>query len=411
MDEGDAILPADARARYAAAIVEAGVVVRRGDLVVVAGQPAHRELLVAVTEAAYGRGARHVDAEVVDPLVAAMRFRAGGRNAIGERSPWSTARARALMRPDSAIVSIAGEGEPGAFDGVDPRLLAEHSGAVRKALGFYTKATLDGRVRWTIVAWPTPAWAGQVYPDETPLEGQRRLARDLLWFCRLGDEDGDGTEAWVRHAKALESRCRTLARLKLERLELRGPGTDLTVGIAPGTIWLGGREKTSSGRRTSPNMPTEEVFASPAPAATEGTFRCSRPLNFHGRTIEGLAGEFRGGRLVRLEAASDEDRELVAAFLDTDAGARRLGEVALVDASSRIGRAGRTYFNTLLDENAAAHIALGAGFPNTREKGASRVNDSVLHLDVMIGTDDFEVTGVAARDKRVPLIAGGEWQI
>ena len=180
--------------------------------------------------------------------------------------------------------------------------------------------------------------------------------------------------------------------------------------LPPGARWMGGSE-LAQGRSTSPNMPTEEVFTSPAPAGTSGRFRCSRPLNFRGRTIEGIAGEFRGGRLVELEAAKKDDQELLTAFLDTDRNARRLGEVALVDRSSRIGQTGRTFSNTLLDENAAAHIAFGTGFPNTRESGAPRVNQSALHLDVMIGTDDFEVTGIGARGRRVPLIAGGEWQI
>jgi aminopeptidase len=160
---------------------------------------------------------------------------------------------------------------------------------------------------------------------------------------------------------------------------------------------LGGRERNAYGQMVAPNMPTEECFTSPEPRATEGTFRCSRPLAFHGKLLEGLAGEFRGGRLVRLEAASDEDRDFLAAFLDSDRNARRLGEVALVDRSSRIGQSGRTYFNTLIDENAAAHIAFGAGFPNTRArvngKRARAVNNSPIHVDVMLGTDDLEVSG------------------
>lgn len=411
MPEPEPLLEPDARARYADAIVEAGVALRRGDVAVLHGQPKHRELLVALAEAAYRRGARHVELEVDDPLVNAARFRAGGKHVVGVRAPWEKARARALIKDDGAIIHVAGEGEPGAYDGIDPTLLARDAATVRKELSFFVKATLSGRLRWVIAGWPTEPWAKQVYPELDALEGQRRLARDLLWFCRLGDEDGEGTSGWVDHMKALEARRKTLTRLKLGRLQLRGPGTDLTVGVPQGALWLGGRERSASGRLSSPNMPTEEVFTSPEPTATEGTFRCSRPLVFRGRTIDGIAGEFRGGRLVRLEAARDEDRDLLVAFLDTDANARRLGELALVDASSRIGRSGRTYFNTLLDENAAAHIAFGAGFPNTRAQGARRVNHSALHLDVMIGTDDFEVTGIAARDRRVALIADGEWRL
>jgi aminopeptidase len=410
MAERNEILDEPTRARYADAIVAAGVALKRGDLLVVAGQHAHRELLLAIAEAAYGRGARHVEVEIEDPLVAAARFRHGGRGAVGARAPWQTNRARALMQPDAALIYIAGEGDPGAFDGIRPTLLAEDQAAVRKQLSWYRKATLDGRVRWSIAAWPTEPWASDVYPELDPLDAQRRLARDLVGFCRVGEEDGEGISGWVTHVKTLEARAKTLTRLKLERLELSGPGTQLEIKLPPGARWLGGRER-AQGRPTSPNMPTEEVFTSPAPAGTSGPFRCSRPLNFRGRTIEGIAGEFRAGRLVRLEAKEPDDRKLLTAFLDTDRNARRLGEVALVDRSSRVGRAGRTYFSTLLDENAAAHIAFGAGFPNTRSDGAPRVNQSSLHLDVMIGTDDFEVTGIAARGRRVPLIAGGGWQI
>jgi len=396
--------------RYADAIVAAGVALKRRDLLALVGQHAHRELLVALAEAAYRRGARHVDAEIEDPLVQAARFRYGGKSAIGERAPWEVSRARALMREDAALVYVAGEGDPGAFDGIPPKLLAQDHAVVRTRLSWFRKASLEGRVRWSIVGWPTEPWAKQVYPELEPLEAQRRLARDLVWFCRVSDEDGEGISGWVEHIKTLAARTRTLNRLKLTHLELRGPGTELDVELPPGTRWMGGNER-AQGRSTSPNMPTEEVFTSPAPAGTNGTFRCSRPLNFRGRTIEGIAGEFQRGRLVALEAAQKDDQELLTAFLDTDRNARRLGEVALVDRSSRIGQTGRTYSNTLLDENAAAHIAFGAGFPHTREPGAPRVNQSALHLDVMIGTDDFEVTGVGARDRRVPLIAGGDWQI
>ncbi len=166
------------------------------------------------------------------------------------------------------------------------------------------------------------------------------------------------------------------------------------------------------GPKLAPNMPTEETFTSPDARATEGTFSCTFPLWFRGRLIEGLRGEFRGGRLVRLDARSDEDRDFVAAYLDTDANGRRLGEVALVDSSSRIGQSGRVYFNTLLDENAAAHIAFGSGFGNTRaERPARGVNRSAMHLDVMIGSPQLEATGTDGRGRRVPLIRDGAWQI
>jgi aminopeptidase len=161
-------------------------------------------------------------------------------------------------------------------------------------------------------------------------------------------------------------------------------------------------------------MPTEETFTSPHAAGTEGTFACTFPLSFQGRLIEGLRGEFRSGKLVRLDASTKKDRDFVAAFLDSDpnGNGRKLGEVALVDTTSRIGQSGRTYFHTLLDENAAAHIAFGAGFGGTRT-GARKVglNRATVHLDVMVGGPDFEATGITDKGKRVPVIADGLWQI
>jgi aminopeptidase len=410
-----AILDAGSLGRYADALVTGCVGLRRGDVLVVQGQPAHRELMVALAEAGYRAGARLVDVTYNDPRVAAARIRHGRPEAIGAVSDWARRRARTLVGPDAAVVSVIGEGEPGVFDGLPPeRLAADHARAA-KTLSWYVKATLDGRVRWAGAAWPTDPWATQVYPELPVDEAKRVLARDLLRFCRLTDDDGDGTSGWTKHIRAVAARAGRLTKLRLERLELRGPGTELEVRLPPGTVWLGGRERNAYGQMTAPNMPTEECFTSPEPRATAGTFRCSRPLAFHGRLLEGLAGEFRGGRLVRLDAARDEDRDFLAAFLASDANARRLGEVALVDRSSRIGQSGRTYFNTLIDENAAAHIAFGAGFSNTRarvnDKRTRGVNRSAVHVDVMIGTDDLEVSGLGPRGRRVPLIAGGEWQV
>jgi aminopeptidase len=160
-------------------------------------------------------------------------------------------------------------------------------------------------------------------------------------------------------------------------------------------------------------MPTEETFTSPHADGTNGTFACTFPLSFQGRLIEGIAGEFRNGKLVRLDAATKEDREFLSAYIDSDptGNGRRLGEVALVDATSRIGQTGRMYYDTLMDENAAAHIAFGAGFGGTRQNGKRGLNISTIHLDVMIGGPDFEVTGITAKGKRLPLITGGLWQI
>jgi len=401
--------------RYANAIVKASLSLRRGETLIVQGAPAHRELMVAVAEAGYRAGARTVDAMTVDPLVRRARLRHGRDDALGVVTPWAARRYREMMKDDVVLAIIAGESDPGYLDGVDPKRMGTdfRRMAADRAVAAYRRAHLDMRTRWTIAAWPTDPWAAKVYPELELLEAKQRLARDLIWFCRLTDEDGSGASGWIAHERALARRSAKLTKLALVPLELRGPGTELDVRLVPGTRWIGGHEKTTYGVRVSPNMPTEETFTSPHAGATEGTFACTFPLSFQGRVIEGLRGEFRNGRLVRLDAKIDTDRDFVAAYIDSDPkNGRRLGEVALVDATSRVGQSGRTYFDTLLDENAAAHIAFGSGFASTRtEKPARNLNKSPVHLDVMIGSPDFEKTGIDAKGRRIPVIEHGLWQI
>ena len=396
--------------RYAECMVEAGVAIGPGDVLSITSPIGHRELVVALAEAAYRSGAHVVEARYDDPRIHAARIRHGSEEALGELTPWALARWRGLISPCAATIGTIGESDPGVFDKLPPeRVAAEHQKPAQR-VSRYVKAALEGRVRWSGCAWPTGYWAKQVYPELEEERAERRLARDLLEFCRLGPKDPPGHKGWDKHVAALADRATRLGKMKIERLRLRGPGTDLEVRLSPGTVWRGGREHDAYGHLVCPNIPTEEVFTSPQAGAAEGVFLCSSPLSFHGRMIEGIAGEFRGGRLVRLEAKRAADRDFLAAFLDSEPNARRLGEVALVDATSRIGRKGRIYYNTLLDENAAAHIAFGAGFGNTRAEGRRGVNRASLHLDVMVGTRDFEVTATLARGKQKPLIAGGLWQ-
>lgn len=411
MEDGRILEPAELE-RYADAITRS-VALKRGDTIVVRGAPAHRELMVAVAASAYRGGAHAVDAVTSDPLVMRARLEHGRDAALGVLTPWHKRRLRELMQPHAAEIYISGESEPGFLDGIPPkRIQTEYMRAGAQTRAF-RRASLDMRVRWTIAGWPTDAWATKVYPKLKAPAAKRRLAQDLMWFCRLTDEDGPGASGWIAHSKKLSQRAKRLTALKLTQLELRGPGTKLDLKLVPGTAWLGGSERTQAGAVISANMPTEETFTSPDAAATEGTFACTFPLSFQGRLIEGIKGEFRGGRLVRLETKNADDREFLSGYIDSDPkkNGRRLGEVALVDSTSRIGQSGNVYYDTLLDENATAHIAFGSGFGGTRTlKPARNLNESPVHLDVMIGSPDFEVTGVNAKGKRIPVIKDGLFQ-
>ena len=403
-------------ARYADAVVKVGVSLGRGDDLLVTCQPAHREFAVALVEAGYRAGARIVDVEYIDPLVRAAYLRTAPDKSIGYVAPWRARRVRAAVKPETATLFIAGESEPGALKDIPGKRLAAEITRSQRQFADVRRASRVGRRRWSIAAWPTRSWAELVYPAIDSEAAQRRLARDLLDFCRVGPKDPSGATALRKHLTELHGRARRLTRLKLRKIELRGPGTNLSIGLHPESLWLGGGTTNFYGKRTAPNLPTEECFTSPIASATEGTFRCSQPLMFQGTLIEGISGEFRGGRLVRLDAKRKAQRDFFADFLFAIKDADRLGEVALVDSGSRIGQAGRIYYNTLLDENAAAHMAFGTGFSHTRadhETNRARrgVNRSDAHVDVMIGTDDFEATGLGAGGRRVLLIAEGEWQI
>jgi aminopeptidase len=408
VSEAEQILEPAERRRYADAIVKAALSVGPGDTLVIQAEPAHRELAVETVAAGYRAGATIVELQYYDPLVTRARLLNGRDEAIGAIAPWSKRRLNELAKPYGARAAIIGDSEPGYLDGVPPKKIALDITRTAEQTKAFRRANLDMRARWTGAGWPTDYWAGQVYPELPPLEGKRRLAQDILWFCRLTDEDGNGSTGWLKHARALARRAGKLTKLELRGLELRGPGTSLDVGLVPATRWLGGQEETPDGAKITPNVPTEETFTSPDAGATEGTFTCTFPLSFQGRMIEGLRGEFRSGKLVRLDASNRKDRDFVAAYIDSG---RRLGEVALVDATSRIGQTGRTYFNTLYDENAAAHIAFGSGFGGTRTNGSRGLNRSDVHLDVMIGSPELEVTGVTAKGKRIPVIADGLWTI
>ena len=400
--------------RYAEMLVRGCMALRQGDTLLQRVGIPHRELAVAVAEAAYRAGAAAVDVEYDDNRVYAARIRHGSKAALGRRTSWQRERMRALGNEDVAILQVMGEHELDVLAGLPPERVAEDS--KRLAAGAEMgRIRREGRLRGTICAWPTEEWAARVFPGMDSAKAQRRLAQDLLSFCRVGPADPPGHKGWTDHLATLRRRATRLTKLDLAELEVRDRGTDLRFKIAPYSRWRGGGEKDHWGRQIAMNVPTEECFISPDAATTEGTFCCSRPRSFGGRVIEGLSGEFRNGRLVSLKAKRQSDRDWFSRYLAAIPNAERLGEIALVDSSSRIGQTGLIYYNGLLDENAAAHMAFGSGFAKTRTVPIGRkrygVNQSKTHIDVMIGTDELEAIGVTQKGRRVTLLAGGVWQI
>jgi aminopeptidase len=398
--------------RYSEMIVRGCIAFKRGDALLIRAGIPHRELAAALTGAAYRAGAAGVEVEYEDPRVYAERIIHASKEALGRRTSWQRERMRALAEEKVAAIQISGE--HGLRSDLPPERVAEDSRRLA-ADAAMDRVRSEGRLRGTICAWPTDEWAARVFPRLEPEQGQRRLAKDLLWFCRLGPKDPPAHAGWTQHLASLRRRAARLTKLDLTEVHVRDSGTDLRVAIAPYSQWRGGGEQDRWGRQIAMNVPTEECFISPDARATEGTFRCSRPRTFGGRVIEGLAGEFRRGRLVRLEAKRRSDRDWLARYLAAIPNADRLGEIALVDSTSRIGQSRLIYYNGLLDENAAAHIAFGSGFAKTRTVPLGRqrygVNRARTHIDVMIGTDALEATGIRRSGKPVVLIQDGAWQV
>jgi aminopeptidase len=274
------------------------------------------------------------------------------------------------------------------------------------------KVLLGGEAAWTIVAAPNPGWATQIYgePDVDRLWDAVRVA------MRLDEPDVIG--AWEEHRDRLMARAQTLTRLGLDAVRYRGDGTDLTVGLVPGAIWTGGELVTKSGRVTMPNLPTEEVFTSPDRTRADGEIALTRPLVMPrtGTMVEGLRATFEGGRIVAVSA--ETGLEAVEAELEVDEGARSLGEVALLDRSSRVRAAGVVFHDTLYDENAGCHVAWGQSFPFAVEGGKDLdpdalfdrgLNRSSVHTDVVVGGPGVSVEGIAADGSVVPLITDDQW--
>ena len=377
------------------------------------GHPEHREIVVATAAAGYRAGATTVDVTYYDPLVERAHYEHGSKESLGVVSPWAMRRMRELVKPEGARAVITGEADHGYLDGVDPKRIAAETAGVAAQTKFYRRANLDLNARWTGAAWPTEYWASQVYPELAPLAGKRKLAQDFLWFCRLTDDDGSGATGWLNHVKAIARRSAKLTKLGLggaraarARHEPRREAhAGSTLARRPGGDVRRREDRAEHADRG--------VVHEPARDRDERHVRMHVPAHVPGQADRGAARRVleRAARAARGGKASD--RDFVASYIDSDpsGNGRRLGEVALVDSTSRIGQSGRTYFHTLLDENAAAHIAFGAGFGGTRPNGTRGLNRATIHLDVMIGGPDFEVTGITPKGKRVPVIADGLWQI
>jgi aminopeptidase len=383
-----------------------GANVQPGQVVAVGAQIGQETLARAIAAAAYERGAHFVDVLYYDPLVKRARIEHADPDTLEYVPPWLVARLEALAERGDARIGLSGVVEVNALEGLDP----ERSGRDRLPwLKESGRVVSERSTNWTIVPCPHPAWARLVHPELEKEEAYERLWAELWHVLRL-DEPDPGA-AWDERTAALTRSADALNARRFDTLELVGPGTELTVGLLPTSTWGAGVFTTRRGLRHLPNLPTEEVFTTPDPQRAEGHVTSTRPLVLRdGTIVRGLRVRFEGGRAVEIEA--DENGGAIRAYTAADEGARRLGELALVDRAGRIGPLATVFYDTLLDENAASHVALGHGFSWAVEgDDAARINESGIHVDFMVGSSELEATGVTAAGDRVPVLRGGDWQL
>jgi len=390
--------------RYAELIVGFGANVQRGQIVEVRAELGKEELVRRLVSAAYRRGARFVDVNLFDPYI--RKARVEHAEDIDFVPSWHRERVLELGRQRCARIALSGVSVPGMLDGLDPdRAARDHFPFIPE----YIRVINDGTTNWTGSPCPTPAWASLVHPELEPEVALERLWKQVLHVTRVDEEDP--VAVWESRLHALERSAERLTERRFDALHFEGPGTDLTVGLLPSSLWNGGFSETADGIRHVSNLPTEEVFTAPDPARVEGTVTATKPLQLRsGTTVTGLVVRFEGGRTVRIDA--ETGAEALESMCASDDGAARLGEVALVDREGRIGALETIFYDTLLDENSASHIALGSAYVDTvGEEDRERINDSEIHVDFMIGSDDVEVTGITHEGERVPVLRGGSWQL
>jgi aminopeptidase len=405
MSNGAAFDDPEVLERFADLVVLTAANLQRGQLLSIGSEIGKEAVTRAIAAAGYRHGAKFVDVSYFDLHVKRARLQYADDETLDFVPNWYGERILELGRQHAARVGLTGPAHPGLLSDLDPtRVGRDQLPAVRET----GKVVNERTTNWTAVPCPTRPWAQLVHPELDPEEAWVKLCDEILHVCRLDTDDP--IAAWRERADTLVAAADRVTARGFDALRFVGPGTDLTVGLLKTSKFLAARFETVDGITHLPNLPSEEIFSSPDPTRADGVVRATKPLVLGGSIIRGLEVEFRDGRAVRIDA--DENAEVLRSYAARDEFANRLGEVALVDGEGRIGALDTVFFDTLLDENAASHIALGHAYQMcVDDSEADLVNDSTIHVDFMIGSPDVRVLGLAADGTETPVLVQGAWQV
>lgn len=399
--------------RYAELIVKVGVNVQQGQEVFISSQIETAPLTRLVAAEAYRAGAGNVYVDWNDDAVSRLKYDHAAPEVFSNFPEWETLKRNSFVERGACFISFVSSG-PDVLKGVDPQRIGAYQKAAGAGLAEFRRAVQSDRVAWTVAAAASADWAKKVFPGDEP-----DLAVNKLWLAifdavRLHEEDP--VEAWRAHDQSLHGKVDWLNGLRLRKLRYRAAGTDLTVELPDRHLWVGASSVTPDGVRFMANMPTEEVFTAPRRDGVDGYVSSTKPLSFAGNIIDRFKLTFALGRIVKAEA--EEGEEILRQLVETDEGTHYLGEMALVPHRSPISESNILFYNTLFDENASNHFAIGSGYAFNVEGGktmspeelaASGINQSVAHVDFMVGSAEMDIDGYQEDGTIVPIFRGGNW--
>ena len=400
---------------YARLIVRTGANVQPGQVVQLSIAVEQHEFAAMITEEAYLAGAKKVNLNWLSDGQNRLHYRYAEEAVLSETLPWEKEKLRQMTEDLPVRIFIESE-DPDALAGLDPEKLS-HVMQSRAAVAKPYRDQIDGRHQWCIAALPSEAWARKCFPGKPDEEAMKLLYDAVFRTVRISDE-GDAVEAWKAHTELIEKKSTWLNSQGFSSLHYESSnGTNFTVELIPTAHWEGaGSTNRENGAYYIPNMPTEEIFTSPMAGKCEGTLVAVKPLSWNGQLIEDFSITFADGKAVSCKAAKGQ--ELLEKMLHMDEGASMLGEVALVPKESPVNRCGFLFYNTLFDENACCHFAVGQGFKevlpdgdslSTEEASAAGINDSIIHVDFMVGAEDLNITGIRPDGSCTAIFRNGTW--